>query len=367
MKRGKIKNLLWQVAWGAMVVEAGSLIAAPQNPPPHPLITPADAAQVRASQEEWAKYLKLPVEKNNSIGMLLVVVPPGEFDMGATPEEVTEAQQQTQEIQDPKRANWISNHVRSELPQHRVTITRPMLFGAKMVTVAEFRRFVVATRYVTEAERRGGGNSIKQQETGQNNKNIYWGSNTTDDNPVAQVTWNDAVAFCQWLSTMERLKPAYRPAGQGNWQLAANSLGYRLPTEAEWEYACRGGTKTKFWFGDSRIDLGKYTFDPTTNASPTVPVANPFGLFDMMGAGRQWCQDWIGDSYYEGSPAYDPPGPADGQARALRGSVKLAPAIEKRSSYRFGYVPYARFGEHGFRVVRNAINNPPASKRLSKP
>jgi formylglycine-generating enzyme required for sulfatase activity len=361
----------WLLALACLLAVATleiAVVAAPPVAAPAPLVAPFDAEQARGNQEVWSKHLKIPVQKKNSAGMMMVLIPPGEFLMGSTPEQVAEAQQWTSEITVPARATWVTNRCKVEMPQHRVTLTRPMLFSATLVTVADFRRFVTATGYVTETERLGGGNSLKAPSDDLNNKNVNWTTNRTDQQSVGQITWNDAARFCMWLSTMERLKPSYRPNAQGDVQLIPNALGYRLPTEAEWEYACRAGSETQFWFGNAREEVVKYSFDPMNlpmNPSVGSTAANPFGLYDLMGPSRQWCQDIYADGYYAQSPAADPPGPAEGNSRVIRGSYAQTAAVEKRSAFRFSYPQYARFGDVGFRVVRYAALAPTGGRARS--
>jgi formylglycine-generating enzyme required for sulfatase activity len=152
------------------------------------------------------------------------------------------------------------------------------------------------------------------------------------------VRWADAVAFCKKLSDME-------------------GKAYRLPTEAEWEYACRGGTKTAFSFGDDEADLGKYAwFDGNAdlvNEEYAHRVAqklpDPFGLHDMHANVWEWCSDWYDD--YPFTPLRDPQGPDSGAFRMLRGrSSRLEPDYV-RCAYRFYNSPEDRFDDYGFRLV----------------
>ena len=154
------------------------------------------------------------------------------------------------------------------------------------------------------------------------------------------VSWNDAQAFCDWLSKKEGKK-------------------YRLPTEAEWEYACRTGTTTPFYFGNSlNSDNANYNGDypyGTTTKGPwlkcTTPVGtykpNAFGLYDMHGNVWQWCQDWHELYYYTNSPPSDPPGPNAGTFRVLRGGGWDRGGVDCRSASRSKDVPSDRFPEHG--------------------
>jgi formylglycine-generating enzyme required for sulfatase activity len=141
-------------------------------------------------------------------------------------------------------------------------------------------------------------------------------------NPVEQVTWSAAVKFCNARSTQEGLTPCY-DLKSGRCDFAAN--GYRLPTEAEWEYACRAATTTEFYFGDRPDQLKAYAwFDGNAEAGPH-PVAqrkpNAWGLYDMTGNVWEWCNDFYGAKYYRNSPVENPRGPDEGEKRVLRGGA----------------------------------------------
>jgi formylglycine-generating enzyme required for sulfatase activity len=139
-------------------------------------------------------------------------------------------------------------------------------------------------------------------------------------NPVERVRWREAIVFCNARSQAEGLKPCY-DAATGKCDFAAN--GYRLPTEAEWEYACRGGTKTAYYFGDDPRGLSTHAWFKDNADRTTHPVgqwpANPFGLFDMSGNVWQWCNDWYQVDYYANSSADNPRGPEQGEKKVLRG------------------------------------------------
>jgi formylglycine-generating enzyme required for sulfatase activity len=213
----------------------------------------------------------------------------------------------------------------SEKPQHRVRITRPFYLGKYPVTVGQFGTFVRATGYRTELERRG--------------KSGYWFNpdfGQTDQHPVVNVSWNDAVAFCEWLGREDRQV-------------------YRLPTEAEWEYACRGGSTTRYSFGDDERALGQYAWPPKDSESTHVVGArkpNGFGLFDMHGNVQEWCWDWQEKDYYTHSPLDDPLGPNQGEFRAQRSGGWLMAPRSYRCAARLGAPPHFVINYLGFRVAR---------------
>ena len=171
---------------------------------------------------------------------------------------------------------------------------------------------------------------------------------------MVNISWADAVAFCKWLSDQD-------------------GKTYRLPTEAEWEYACRAGTTTAYFFGNDPEDLAKYAKVadatlkaklpnwgfPTIKASEsyvfTAPVGsfrpNPFGLYDMLGNVYQWCSDWYGGDYYKNSPPADPQGGAADSEGAYRGGGWGSPPELCRCANRGSVVPAGRPCDIGFRVV----------------
>jgi formylglycine-generating enzyme required for sulfatase activity len=248
----------------------------------------------------------------NTIGMKLVYIPPGSFTMGSSPEEIDRALKLT-------GRNWDEGCIKSEGPQHEVEITQGFFMGNTEVTFGQFRQFVDEAKYNVGDDRW---------------KKPGW--EQTDNHPVVFVDWNNAVAFCQWLSKKEGKK-------------------YRLPTEAEWEYCCRAGTKTRYTFGDNEEDLGSHAWFGANAANKAQPVKklklNPWKLHDMHGNVWQWCQDVYDPNYYKSRPPKDPTGPgADGE-RVFRGGSWADTPERCRSASRSHGVPGDRHGFLGFRVI----------------
>ncbi len=357
---------------GPADVAAVSSNAARSDRAPPLAVAPFDAEQARAHQEAWAAYLKMPVEQKNSIGMPLVLIPPGEFTMGSTPEQI-EAAKRAAEQENKTFLEWTLERIEAEAPAHRVTINRPFLLGATEVTIGQYRRFIEASSYVTEADRLGGGSSTSKEEQDPAKKSLTWSapSYPVDDNSAAsQITWNDAVAFCNWLSDAEHLGRCYLGNEQAGWTLSSSGDGYRLPTEAEWEYACRAGTTTQYSFADDAATLAEYGWCNKAGAI-AFPVAvgskrpNPFGLYDMHGNVEEWCCDWFSPKYYAESPHEDPTGPAEGRDRIKRGGAWDGPLVNARTALRHSYPPFYRFGDLGFRVVRVLSRAAQSSKGLA--
>jgi formylglycine-generating enzyme required for sulfatase activity len=186
--------------------------------------------------------------------------------------------------------------------------------------------------------------------------------------PVGDVTWFDAIAFCNRLSIIEALKPCYSQNGESDpskWNTKGTVIcdwsanGYRLPTEAEWEYAARGGKKSKGYQYSGSDDLksvGWYEGNSWNQKQKIgLKSANEIGIYDMSGNQWEWCWDWYDAGYYSVSPEIDPRGPGTGQTRLLRGGNWCNAATLCRVSYRDYYSPCYGFNYYGFRLCR-AVN-----------
>ncbi|MCE5248667.1 SUMF1/EgtB/PvdO family nonheme iron enzyme [bacterium] len=174
-----------------------------------------------------------------------------------------------------------------------------------------------------------------------------------DNNPVERVTWFDAIKFCNTLSEKLNLEPCYNP-GTGACDFTKN--GFRLPTEAEWEYACRSGTGTDYYTGDDQRAMataGWFAGNSGEKSHRTGgKAANSFALFDMHGNVWEWCNDWYAKDYYAKSPAVNPTGPASGTDRVVRGGSWIENAKGCRSARRREYDPKKDYSDIGFRIVR---------------
>jgi formylglycine-generating enzyme required for sulfatase activity len=203
-----------------------------------------------------------------------------------------------------------------------------------------------------------------------------------DNLPVEYVSWYDAIVFCNKLSMKEGLKPAYRISGSTDpsawgpmpttainaaWnavEIVKGSNGYRLPTEAQWEYACRAGTTTPFSTGNNITTSqanynGNYPYNNNAKGEyrqKTTPVGsfapNAWGLYDMHGNVAEWCWDWY-ENYASGAQT-DPMGAFSGSYRITRGGNRTSPGRDLRSACRFTYNPSSKDWSLGFRLVRPA-------------
>ncbi|HVK09437.1 MAG TPA: SUMF1/EgtB/PvdO family nonheme iron enzyme [Gemmataceae bacterium] len=315
----------------------------PADAPP-PAIAPFGLAKAKELQVTWAKHLGVPVEFSNSIGMKFVIIPPGQSTMGSTQDEID------LRVKQMRAHRWVMDRLPGEGPQHEVEITQPFCMGQTEVTVGQFRKFVKATGYKTQAEGEAGAlRNFPNWET-RMEPDTNWlnpGFAQTDDHPVVCVSWNDAMEFCNWLSNQEGKK-------------------YRLPTEAEWEYSCRAGSKSRWSFGDNERVLSNYARFNNNSQFHSWPVAglkeNAWGLYDTHGNVWEWCQDAYDADYYKTSPPKDPPGPGTGGARVQRGGSWYDEPVVCCSVFRSHEALSFRYDNSGFRVMVAVA--PPAGVRI---
>jgi formylglycine-generating enzyme required for sulfatase activity len=277
----------------------------------------------------------------SSIGMELLYIPPGEFLMGSTKgEQAWAAQNGSSE-----------NVVRQEGEQPRKTMIKEGFWlGRTEVTVGQWKAFVMATGYKTDAEKKGYADHALQigrpwgRVDGLSWRDPGFGSAPQDRDAVSCISWNDAVAFCEWLTEQER------KAGR----LALGQV-VRLPTEAEWEYACRAGRQTKFWWGESQEDSkGRLNWSGKDDGFEFLaPVdsygergRNGFGLADMLGNVYEWCLD-----EFDEKQAHEECYKGNSGMRVLRGgSFLYGPAVD-RCAFRHANPPDRSVSFYGFRVA----------------
>jgi len=248
-------------------------------------------------------------------GIEMVAIPSGWFEMGS------------------------KNGASDELPVHRVKIS-PFWMDRYEVVQEQFRKF-----------------QISDPSHFKNPKN-----------PLEQINWTDAALYCNERSLAEGLEPCY---DEQTWQCNFSANGYRLPTEAEWEYACRAGRSTKYSFGNDVWKLKAYAWFSKSSSGKTHPVGqkkpNPWGLYDMHGNVAEWCNEFYSEGFYKQSPEKDPKGPANGKERVIRGGAWNSSADSCRSSYRASDPSIndtcLASDAIGFRCVRNAPNK--TSTRLN--
>lgn len=257
-------------------------------------------------------------------GMKMVPIPAGTFLMGSDYEN------------DPDNPSKGKGTFKGEQPIHSVTVSA-FEMSATEVTVAQFRAFIDETGYLTDAER-GDGALIYTDGKWPKKPDASWKKpyqELREDLPVGCVSWDDAVEFCRWLT---------KKTGRD----------FRLPTEAEWEYACRAGSTTAYNIGSGEDDLARAAWYKPISGSKQHPVggktSNAWGLYDMHGNMWEWCSDWLGE--YTSANQSDPTGPKSGTWRVFRGGSWYTNSNYCRSSYHYGYPPDSKDTSIGFRVVR---------------
>jgi formylglycine-generating enzyme required for sulfatase activity len=282
--------------------------------------------------------------------MSFIWIEHGCFMMGQTESEKRQLIQEALE-------EIYNKYFKTKLPLHEVNVDG-FWIGQYQVTVGQFRRFVQETGYKTEAEKEGWAWFFDGKDWEKEN-GVFWqspGFSQEHDHPVVCVSWNDAMALCQWLNNK----------GNGT---------FRLPTETEWEYACRGGTKSiRFWGDDPDMacqyanvcdktfqkkfpDLSWKSHDCDCGYVFTSPAGiyqpNPFNLYDMLGNVWEWCMDHFSEDAYNkhehDSPIYEENGVS---FRVVRGGGWFNARWFVRSAGRYGFVQNDRYGDLGFRLLR---------------
>jgi uncharacterized protein (TIGR03067 family) len=234
-----------------------------------PAVAPFDAAQAKEHQEAWARHLGVPIEYTNALGMRFRLIPPGQFTMGSSPAEVDWLLTNTEYKSAPP---WVQDGARSESPDRRITVREPFYLGTYEVTVGQLREFTRATGYKTEAETNGGGSVWNTKADKWDRKPEYVWTNPefspSDSHPAVFITPRDARAFCKWLGEKDGRR-------------------YEVPTEEQWEWACRAGTTTRWFFGDEETRMKEFGWTSPQAEGLNHPVGrlapNPFGLYDMYG------------------------------------------------------------------------------------
>jgi serine/threonine protein kinase/formylglycine-generating enzyme required for sulfatase activity len=273
---------------------------------PAPAIAPFNAEQAKQHQVAWARYLNVPVEYTNSIGMKFVLIPPGEFMRGSSPEEIARA---LGSAGDDKL--W-QETINSEGPQHKVVLTKATYVGMHEVTQGQFEQVM-------------GRNPSRFGPIGAS-KDVIADLDTTSF-PVEKVSWDEATRFCVQLGEVLEL---------------TDDKAYRLLTEAEWEFACRAGTTTEYWIGDNEQDRLQAAWLYQNSSERTHAVGelkeNPFGLYDVHGNVWEWVQDAWDPTFYaqiQGQLAIDPIKPSiAGVPHVTRGGCWSSSIASSRSTSR---------------------------------
>lgn len=309
---------------------------------PSAAIAPFDGHQARAFQNAWANYSKIPVEFTNSLGMKFSMIPPGEFQMGSSSAEIDEL------LERQSDGEW-KHKILREGPRHRVALTKPLYFGMFEVTQHQYSQIMAADGYEIPDQ-------PADAKLPENDPDVL----DRKHHPVHDVTWINAVNFCITLSIKENLRPNY--IRTGDMVKLVDGNGYRLPTEAEWEFACRTGTTTRWYSTEQPQELLSFAWLRDTSEGRTHAVGgllpNAFGLHDMHGNVWEYCQDYYG-SYAGAATSVDPTGPMIGEFRVIRGASWYDDSEGTRCANRGWLSQTHSLPSVGFRVVKVAGPTPP--------
>jgi len=291
---------------------------------PAAAIAPFDAATAKKHQEAWAEYLGVPVEQEVDLGdgvkLTMVLIPPGEFVMGSSPEERARFLEEVQEAED----QWAIKRIPTEGPRHRVRITRPFYLGKYEVTQAQWETVMGSnpSRFTEDAS-----------------------------HPVEQVSWDDVQPFLAKLNVAGTRRVPSANGGRSE----PSEMTFTLPTEAQWEYACRAGTTTFRHCGDDKATLQEYAWFNANSGGKTHRVGellpDGFCVYDMHGNVWEWCADYWATGYYAESASNDPSGPSAGSRRVYRGGDWYNLARHCRSAHRYYHSPDNQSHNLGFRLA----------------
>lgn len=354
----------------SMCLSVGQLVAATPNAsdllkliksplkkaaPPQPPTFPFSLDQATDYQHRYATWAGLPLEVTNRCGIRFRLIPPGTFQMGSPKEEPGHQQSAYDET------------------LHQVRLTRAIYLSTRETTVAQFRRFVLDTSFLTDGEKNGGGNAHDSRAVWKHRPGTSWKEpgfagpfRMRDDLPVVHVSHSDSIAFCEWLNQKGNLAGADWP-----------TIRYDLPSEAEWEWSCRSGSAARFWWGGEldntgkRLNVGDQSLKKTHPQWPrqVLPMddghafpasvgsyqANGFGLHDMLGNVWEFCSTRYG-SYDLARTTVDPGDLSSDRGFAVRGGGWSNQPNDSRCATRNADPPHFCHSNLGFRV---AIRLPP--------
>ncbi|MFM2096883.1 MAG: Serine/threonine-protein kinase PknB, partial [Planctomycetota bacterium] len=307
-----------------------------RSSPPPLASAPFDGEQAKALQEQWAQFLHIPVEWTGPYGIVFRLIPPGSFFMGSEARE----SDLPKKLGQNRRSGAIKLlMLQSETPQHFVTIHQPFYLSVTEVTVEQFARYVCNSGAMTDAEREGYGVRNGMRGEHLNEPGLSWHSPPQrGQEPVGYLSWNDARAFCEFLSQ--------KSAGE-----------FRLPTEAEWEYACRAGTNTRFHYGDAYRPAAKGRRSPPDHEQQILPP-NAFGLLNLHSGVNELCLDEfsIGAAtltedlvlvFGSERNVHD----VAARYRVVRGNVTSHNPLRSQASARGAVLPEMRHAHQGVRVA----------------